>query len=194
MCQLTRLCSCTSWHDCSIQIFILERAPVAPAHSKHASDASKHWLEQRVPWMRFKSRLSRCRGLYNCWLGTHSDLEVLCLQSAQWSCQSAPGSTSCRGSWGGTPNPTQKILIYSQATGSIHLDQIFATCTISITWPWSCGFCTYSRRQTLMTNTQALGTTEPRRVSVLQEGGLFSSYFLQPLITAEVNGSSFVLL
>lgn len=40
--------------------------------------------------------LSRCTGLYNCWLGTSPDLEVLCLQSAPWSCQSAPGRTCWR--------------------------------------------------------------------------------------------------
>lgn len=62
MCKLTGLQVVLS---SSIQTFILERAPAVHAHNKHASDASKHWLEQRVPWIRFKSRLSRCRGLYN---------------------------------------------------------------------------------------------------------------------------------
>lgn len=37
--------------------------------------------------------------------------------------------------------------------------------------------------------TQALGTTEPHRVPVLRKNGLFSSNFLQSLITMEENGS-----
>lgn len=48
---------------------------------KHTSDTPKHWPEQLVPWMWFKSKsLSRWKGLYNCWPGTSPDLEVLCLQ------------------------------------------------------------------------------------------------------------------
>lgn len=65
--------------------------------------------------------LSSCRGLYNRRPGTSPDLEVLCLQCAQWSCQSAPGRTCC---WGAHRD---EISLASHQTMRKYTDMIRST-------------------------------------------------------------------